>query len=141
MREAEALLAGAEGLLPPDDPELAQVRGELVRQRASNRVDALLREIDDRIIAERLTVPRGDSALDLLRQAGELAPGDRRITVAADRIMTALLFQAMFAISNGNLADAEDYLAMARGMGVEHLALARAEYELAKARRAAVSAP
>ncbi len=139
--EAEALLARAEGLLPPDDPELAGVREELARQRASVRVDALLREIDDRILSERLTVPRGDSALDLLRQARELSPGDRKIALAADRIMTALLFQAMFAISNGSLADAEKYLEMARGMGLEHLALARAEYELAKARRAAVSAP
>ena len=140
MQEAEALVAQAEELLPGDDPDLASVRAEIARQRTETRVDALLRQIDDRIIAERLTVPRGDSAVDLLRQAKALAPVDREITVAADRIMTALLFQAMFAISNGDLDAAEDYLATAKGMGKAHIALARAEYELAKARRAAVSA-
>ncbi len=140
MQEAETLLAQAEELLPADDPEVARVRSELAQQRTETRVDLLLRQIDDRILSERLTVPRGDSAVDLLRQAQELAPGDREITVAADRIMTALLFQAMFGISNGDLDAAEDYLNTAKGMGREHIALARAEYELAKARRAAVSA-
>ncbi len=141
MAHAQALLAAGERLLAGDDPELAQARDDLVRQRAESRVDALLREIDDRIISERLTVPRGDSAVDLLRQARALTPDDREVTLAADRIMTALLFQAMFAISNGDLDDAEGYLATARGMGLEHLALARAEYQLARARRAALSAP
>ncbi|HET6629329.1 MAG TPA: serine/threonine-protein kinase [Woeseiaceae bacterium] len=141
IARAEALLADAEGLLPEDDPELARVRADLLRQRTENKVDALLRKIDDRIISERLTVPRGDSAVDLLQQARELAPGDRQVALAADRIMTALLFQAMFAISNGDLDDAEAYLATAKGMGLQHLALARAEYQLAKARRDAVSAP
>lgn len=139
-QEAGILLAQAEELLPGDDPQVATVRTQLARQATATRVDALLRQIDDRIISERLTVPRGDSAVDLLRQANQLAPGDREITVAADRIMTALLFQAMFAISNGDLNAAESYLKTAKGMGREHIALARAEYELAKARRAAVSA-
>lgn len=140
MGRAEALLIEAESLLPADDPRLAQVREQLSRQRVINRVDALLEEIDDRILSERLTVPSGDSAVDLHNQAKALAPDDRKVTLAADRIMTALLFQAMFAISNGDLDAAENFLATARTMGVRHLALARAEYELAKARREALSA-
>lgn len=141
MARAEALLGQAAGLLPENDPGLARVRGDLARQRAENRVEGLLRQIDERIISERLTVPRGDSAVDLLRQARELAPGDREVALVADRILTALLFQAMFAISNGDLDDAEAYIATAKGMGMQHLALARAEYQLAKARRDALSAP
>ncbi|HEX2138872.1 MAG TPA: serine/threonine-protein kinase [Woeseiaceae bacterium] len=141
LAQAEALLREAENLLSPDDPQLTRVREDLVRQRTSNRVDVLLREIDDRILSERLTMPRGDSAVDLLRRVQELAPDDRNVTLAAERIVTALLFQAMFAISNSELDDAAHYLATARDMGIQHLALARAEYELAKARRAALSAP
>lgn len=141
MTRAEALLEKAGNLLPEHDPQLAQVREDLVQHRAANRLDALLRGIDDRILSERLTVPRGDSAVDLLRQAESLAPGDRKVALAAERIMTALLFQAMFAMSNGELNNADGYLATAKGLGVRHLALARAEYELAKARRAALSAP
>jgi hypothetical protein len=49
-----------------------------------------------------------------------------------------LLFQAMFAISNGELDDAERYIHAAKALDVEHLALARAQYELAKARHEAV---
>ena len=138
---AESLLAEASGLLPADDPGIVGVREELARQELQGRIAGLLREIDERIIAERLMVPRGDSALDLLRQAQELAPGDREVTLAADRILTALLFQATFAISNGELGDAADYVAAAKGMGRQHIALARTEYELAKARRAALAAP
>lgn len=138
---AESLLDEAGRLLSADGPEIARVREELARQKARDRMAGLLRKIDERIIAERLTVPRGDSAVDLLRQAQELAPGDREVALAADRILTALLFQAMFAISNGELEDAADYLATAKGMGRRHIALARTEYELAKARRAALAAP
>jgi serine/threonine protein kinase len=141
LTRAEALLAEAEDLLPRGDAEVARVRQDLVWQRAENRTDALLRKIDDRIISERLTMPRGDSAVDLLQQARQLAPDDREVALAADRIMTALVFQAMFAISNGDLDDAEAYLATAKGMGLDHLALARAEYQLARARRDALSAP
>lgn len=135
---AEALLAEAEAILPADYPELAGVRAEIAAQRIENRVGALLRELDERILAERLTVPTGDSARDLLRKARALAPDDPRIDVAADRVLTALVFQAMFATANGDLDGAEHYLGLARGMGMRHLALARAEYELAKARRSAL---
>lgn len=140
IARAEALLGEAEALLPADYPALAAVREEIAVQRVENRVGALLRQIDERILAERLSVPTGDSALDLLQQARELAPGDPRIEVAADRIMTALVFQAMFATSNGDLERAGNFLEMARSMGLPHLALARAEYELAKARRDALAA-
>lgn len=138
--QAEALLAEAESLLPASYAGLGSVRDEIAAQRRANRVGELLREIEQRILSERLSVPTGDSALDLLRQARELAPDDGRIPLAADRVLTALLFQAMFATSNGDLREAENFLSMARGMGIRHLALARTEYELARARRAALAA-
>lgn len=141
MDRAEQLLAQAESLLPADDPELARVRAGLSQQKIANEVDMLLQGVDDRILAERLTVPEGDSAVDLLRKARRLAPTDREVSLAADRIMTALLFQSMFATSNGDLDDAERYILAAKAMGVKHLALARAEYELAKAHRRALSSP
>lgn len=140
MEQAERFLLQAESLLPADDPALTQVRADLAQRKIENEVDSLLRSIDERILGERLTVPAGDSAVDILRKARELVPNDREVALAADRIMTALLFQAMFAISNGNLDEAERFIDAAKAMGTKHLALVRAEYELAKARRQALSA-
>lgn len=136
---AASVLARAAAILPADDPGLARAHALLEAQRIERRVSELLQQIDARVLSERLTVPTGDSALDLLARARELAPDDPRLPLAADRIMTALLFQAMFAISSGDLQEAESFLAMARNMNIRHLALARAEYELAKARRIALT--
>jgi hypothetical protein len=116
-----------------NDPEVAAVRVELQRETRIAEVDSLLRGIDERILAERLTVPAGNSALDLLQRARQLAPNDRQVRLAADRIVTALLFQAMFAISHGDLEDAGMYIDAAKSLQIRHLALARAEYELARA--------
>jgi hypothetical protein len=44
----------------------------------------------------------------------------------------------MFAISNGELQDAQSFIEAARALDVKHLALARAQYELAKARHDSV---
>jgi tetratricopeptide (TPR) repeat protein len=139
LERAEALVAEARAVLPADDPGLAGALEQLAQQRTERELGRLLEEIDARILAERLTLPAGDSALDLLRRARELAPDDPRLPLVADRVMTALLFQAMFATSNRDFAAAERFLAMARGMNRPHLALARAEYELARARRAALA--
>jgi hypothetical protein len=140
LEQAEQLLARAGSFLPAEDSTLASVKAELARHRLNARLEFLLRGIDQRILAERLSMPQGDSALDLLREARKIAPGDRQVSLAADRIATALLFQAMFAISSGKLDDAERFIDAAKGLDVKHLALARAQYELAKARHEAVRA-
>jgi hypothetical protein len=108
--------------------------------RLNAQLEELLRGIDQRILAERLAIPQGDSAVDLLHEARQLAPGNRQVALAADRIATALLFQSMFAISSGQLDEAARYIETAKALDVKHLALARAEYELAKARHEAVRA-
>ncbi len=131
---AQLYLTRAELLSQDNDADIEAVRAELLQQARATDVDALMRRIDQRILAERLTVPAGDSAIDLFRQAARLAPDDRQVRLAADRIVTALLFQAMFAISNGKLDDADGFIEAAKSLQVRHLALARAEYELAKAR-------
>jgi hypothetical protein len=138
LEQAEVLLASASAFLPAGDPALEQVQADLARYRREAKLDVLLRGIDSRILAERLTIPQGDSAVDLLRQARELAPNDREVILAADRIATALLFQSMFAISSGKLDDAQRFIDAAKALDVKHLALARAQYELAKARHEAV---
>lgn len=138
--QAEALVERAAEMLPPRDAQVAQVREELREVHAERELENLLRQVDESILAERLLVPSGDSAVALLRRARRMAPDDRQVALAADRIATALLFQAMFATSNDQLQDAARYLAAAKGLGVRHMALARAEYELAKARREALAA-
>jgi tetratricopeptide (TPR) repeat protein len=138
--QAEVLVERAAELLPPEDAQVARVRKEIREVQAERELENLLRQIDERILAERLLVPSSDSAVALLRQARRMAPDDRQVALAADRIATALLFQAMFATSNDQLQDAARYLEAARGLGVRHMALARAEYELARARREALAA-
>jgi serine/threonine protein kinase len=133
LDQAQVYLTRAALLSDANDPEVAAVRAELQREARIAEVDSLLRGIDERILAERLTVPAGDSALDLLRRARQLGPDDRQVRLAADRIVTALLFQAMFAISHGDLEDAGMYIDAAKSLQIRHLALARAEYELARA--------
>ncbi|HEX6260511.1 MAG TPA: serine/threonine-protein kinase [Woeseiaceae bacterium] len=138
LEQAERLLARAGGFLPADDPALVQVQADFAQYRKDAELDLLLQGIDQRILAERLTVPQQDSAVELLRKARQLAPRDRQVLLAADRVATALLFQSMFAISSGKLDDAERFINAAEALNVKHLALARAQYELAKARHAAV---
>jgi hypothetical protein len=48
------------------------------------------------------------------------------------------LFQSMFAISSGDLDAAQVFIDAAKALDVKHLALARAQYELAKSRHAAL---
>lgn len=135
---AALLLERAETFLPADDPTIEAIKAEREGHRLKGQLDSLLQGIDQRILSERLSMPQGDSALDLLREAKKIAPGDHQVLLAADRIATALLFQSMFAISGGKLDDAATFIEAAKGLGVKHLALARAEYELAKARHEAV---
>lgn len=137
---AELLLERAAELLPPRDAQLAQVREQIGQAKAEQELQNLLRQVDERILAERLLVPPGNSAIDLLREARRVAPDDRQVALAADRIATALLFQSLFATSSGKLEDAARYLEAAKGLGVRHIALARAEYELAKARHEVLTA-
>lgn len=140
-RQAARYLAQATALSAEGDPQIAAVEAELERAKTAAEVDALVRAVDERILSERLLVPSGDSAIDLLRSAARIAPDDRQVQLARDRIASALLFQAMFSISNGNLGDAESFIDAVKSLGVRHLALARAEYELAKAQSDALEAP
>jgi len=121
-----------------DEPGLAETAIEATTLLDETEIDTLVAGIDERILAERLLLPRGDSAMDLVTRAIALAPDNREVRLAEDRIASALLFQAVFSISNGNLDQAAEFIAAAKSLDVEHLALARTEYELAKARSAAI---
>ena len=94
--------------------------------------------LEDELLSGGDFVRNIKTLMDLLRQARVLAPDDRQVTLAADRIATALLFQSMFAISSGKLDEAQRFIDGAKSLGVKHLALSRAEYELAKARHEAM---
>ena len=131
---AEVLLQDAEQLIGADDDRIASIRAEIAESQIDRELEPLIVGIDERILAERLAVPRGDSAIDLLARARGLRPDDKRLPLAANRIVSALLFQALFAVSEGKLDQAQAYIAAARSVDVPHLAMARAEYELAKAR-------
>lgn len=133
-RGADLLLRDAEQLSGRNNADIATVREKMADAMVELELQSLFDGIDARILAERLAVPRGDSAVALLRKARNLRPEDRRIPVAANRIVSALLFQALFAISEENLEAAESYIEAARSLDTRHLAMARAEYELVKAR-------
>ncbi|MEX0976591.1 MAG: protein kinase [Woeseia sp.] len=139
LPQAQQYLARAAAMSPENDPAVADVQRELQQQESAAALDDLLRGIDQRILSERLVLPQGDSAIDLLRRAAQLAPGERQVQVAAERIASALLFQSMFAISNGDLDAAQAFIDSAKGLNLKHLAMARAEYELARARTRAMT--
>jgi tetratricopeptide (TPR) repeat protein len=141
LEQAEDYLSQAALLSDENDVAVARIRNVLEQEKSAATVESLLSGIDQRILSERITVPRGDSAIDLLHQASRLAPGNRQVQVAAEQIVTALLFQAMFAISNGELDAARSFIDSAKALKVKHLALARAEYELARAHSRKVPGP
>jgi serine/threonine protein kinase len=132
--EADAMLRRAEQLTTTENERIATVREKMADLAIDRDIGVLLAGIDERILGERLAVPRGDSAVDLLDKARKMRPDDDRVMLAANRILTAVLFQALFAISNDNLQEAEAYVSVAKSLHVRHLALARVEFELAKAR-------
>lgn len=134
--QAALVLARAEDLLAADDAALAEAREHLARVEARLALEALLARIEQQVLAERLIQPPGDSAVDLLREARLAAPGEPQVALMADRVATALLFQSMFSASSGDIEAAERYLQAARTLEVRHMALVRAQYELAKAKRA-----
>ncbi len=141
LEQAEDLLTQAASLSGENDVAVARVRDALQQEKSAAAIESLLLGIDQRILSERLTQPRGDSAVDLFNRASRLAPGNREVLVAAERIATALLFQAMFAISNGDLDVAQSFIGSAKALKVKHLALARAEFELARARSSNLPKP
>ena len=132
--EARSILEQVEQLTDSESERIAEIRARMDDAAIDLELRMLFAGIDERILAERLAVPRGDSAIDLLNRARQLRPDDDRLPLAANRIVSALLFQALFAVSEGNLDRAEQYIAAAKSLDVRHLATARTVYELAKAR-------
>lgn len=147
--EAKSILDRVEAITDTEAKRIAALRSRMDGDALDFELRTLLTGIDERILAERLAVPRGDSAIDLLRKARELKPDDERLPLAANRIVSALLFKGLFAISDGKLDAADGYINAAKSLNVRHLATAQTAYELAKARdrvaeqvyRRAISAP
>ncbi len=131
---AEDLLRDAEQLAGRDNDEIASVREKMADALIEAELQLIFAGIDERILAERLAVPSGDSAIDLLADARRLRADDSRIPLAANRIVSALLFQALFAISEEKIGAAEAFINAAKTLDTRHLAMARAEYELVKAK-------
>lgn len=111
---------------------------ESERQAATVELEVLIRAIDERILSQRLLIPSGDSALDVLLHAKRFAPESQEVQRAAERIASALLFQAWFATSNGEFDAAQSYIDAAASLDARHLMLAHAKYALVKARNGAV---
>lgn len=108
---------------------------------ANTELEILIGAIDERILSQRLLVPIGDSALDVLQQAKNVAPGNLQVQRASDRIANALLFQAWFATSNSEFDTAQSFIDAAASLDARHLMLARAKYALIKARNDVVQMP
>lgn len=146
---ANSILERVEEFTDSEAERIAAIRSRIAEDALDLELRTLLAGIDERILAERLAVPPGDSAIDLLRKARELKPDDDRLPLAANRIVSALLFEALFAISEGQLDKAAGFIDNAQSLEVQHLATAQTAYELAKARdrvaeevyRRAMSAP
>ena len=135
---ANQYLSNAAALSAEDDPAIAALRTQIRLDQANAELEILIRAIDERILSQRLLVPNGDSALDVLQQAKSVAPDNLQVQLASDRIANAMLFQAWFATSNGKFDAAQSYIDAVASLDVRHLVLARAKYALIKARNDAV---
>lgn len=112
LGRAETLETDLDGA---DELEQAIVRREAVDAER----DRLLALAAERLAADKLIRPDGDSARDYLRAVQALTPGDPRAEQGLERVAEALLARAEGAFDAGDFEAAEGLLAAARETGLE----------------------
>jgi len=130
---AAALLKQAQqsGTVPAS--QLASWRAQLARVQQADKVQSLAARVLDRIRADELTSPAGDSAqayLGQLRAAAPSAPATQRATNA---LITAFLAKARQDALAGNSAEASRWIAAARTSGAAASDIAEFQRQLASA--------
>ena len=133
--------------IQPDHPRLAFLDQQISRERerlklsqaqeVGGRVRTLLAQAAQRMEADRLITPQGDSARDSLIEARRLDPTDPAIQQAYRDLASRVVESAKQAVAAGNLETAQVLGNAARQLGYGGTGLASVERALSDARNAA----
>jgi len=96
---------------------LAPLREQLARLGGAQRAERLSRLVNARIRDGQLLSPAGDSAKDHLGQLRKLPNGQRLGAAASDQLARAFAESAQRAAAQGQVAEAQQWLAEARALG------------------------
>ena len=130
---AAALLRQAQQSGAVPEAQLATWRTEVARLQQTDKVQSLSTLVLDRIRADELTGPAGDSALVYLSQLRTAAPGTQATQRAASALIAALFAKARQNAVAGDAADEARWLAAARASGASAPDVADFERQLASA--------
>ena len=130
---AAALLRQAQqsGSVPAE--QLATWRAELARLQQVDKAQSLAALVLDRIRADELTSPAGDSAQAYLGQLRSAAPGAQATQRAASALIAALFSKARQNAIAGDSAEESRWIAAARASGASATDVADFERQLASA--------
>jgi protein TonB len=133
--------------IQPDHPRLSFMDEQIKRERermkltqaqeVGNRVSTLLAQAAQRMEADKLITPSGESARDSLAEARRLDPTDPAVLQANRDLINRVVESAKQAASAGNLEQAQTLANAARQMGYGGSGLAVIERAVTDARSAA----
>jgi len=133
--------------IQPDHPRLSFMDQQITRERerikltqardVGNKVSALLATAAQRMEADKLISPSGDSARDALTEARRLDPTDPAVQQAYRDLTNRVVDSAKAAAAAGNLEQAQSLAAAARQMGYGGTGLAAIDRAVSDARSAA----
>ena len=146
LEEAVASVELTRDILP-DHPRLAFMDEQIKQKRefmklsqaadVSNRVSSLLALSAQRMDADKLISPSGDSARDALTEARKLDPTDPAVLQASRDLTNRVVESAKVAVTAGNLDQAQTLATAARQMGYGGTGLASVDRAISDARNAA----
>jgi TonB family protein len=146
LEEAVAAVELTRDILP-DHPRLAFMDEQIKQKRefmklsqaadVSNRVSSLVALSAQRMDADKLISPSGDSARDALSEARKLDPTDPAVLQASRDLTNRVVESAKVAVTAGNLDQAQTLATAARQMGYGGTGLASVDRAISDARNAA----
>jgi len=133
--------------IQPDHPRLQFMDSQIQRERerikltqaaeVGTRVSALLAQASQRMDANRLITPAGNSARDAIAEARRLDPTDPAVLAANRDLINRVVEAAQQAAASGNADQAQSLATAARQMGYGGSGLASIDRAVADARTAA----
>jgi TonB family protein len=130
---AAALLRQAQQSAAVSAAQLAAWRSQLSHLQQADKVQSLASLVHDRIRADELTSPAGDSAAAYLSQLRAAAPSAAATEQAANALIAAFFAKAQQNALSGNTADESRWLASARANGASAAQVAQFQRQLASA--------
>ena len=136
--------------IDPAHPRLAFLDTQMAREREriklsqaadiSNRVRTLVNQANDRMQNGRLITPASGNARDALMEARRLDATDPNVVQSVRDFTGLLTEEARKSVASGDVAEAQNYVNIARQMGSGSAALAAVERQLSDASRATAAA-